>query len=193
MNPSGKYASKATNVHAKVFDLLRKGAIKPLSPVTIFPFSQFEQGFRALQSGYVRGKVVFVAEPDEMVPVMPQEIVSQPLDANSMYLLVGGLGGIGRALAVWMVSKGARNLAFVSRSGASTDDAKEFLATLNRDGTTAVAFACDVSNTEQLKGTLQTLSETMPKIKGVLQCAMVLRVSYLTDLWLLNSLKLMMK
>ena len=141
MNPSGKYASKATSAHAKVFDLLRKRAINPVFPVTVYPFSQFEEALGALQSGNVCGKIVLQADSEETVPVMPRATISQPLDPGATYLLVGGLGGIGRALATYLVSKGARNLAFISRSGAASDDAKEFMNSITQDGIQAIALS----------------------------------------------------
>jgi NAD(P)-dependent dehydrogenase (short-subunit alcohol dehydrogenase family) len=42
-------------------------------------------------------------------------------DAHSTYVIAGGLGGIGRSIARWMVSRGVRNLVLLSRSGVSTD------------------------------------------------------------------------
>ncbi|KAH8588580.1 putative lovastatin nonaketide synthase [Bisporella sp. PMI_857] len=175
MNPGGRHEDKATDAHANIFDLLRKGVIKPLYPVTIYPFSQFEQAFRALQSGTVCGKIVLQAGADEIVPVMPRVAVSQLLDSNSTYVLVGGLGGIGRALAHYLVSQGARHLAFISRSGATSDEAKELMSSLSKDGIQATALACDISKKRNLSLAIQSLAGAMPKIRGAIQCAMVLR------------------
>lgn len=177
MELDGKYWRKATNAHAKVFDLLRKKAIQPLFPVTVYPFSQFEDAFRALQSGTICGKLILQAGHDEIVPVMPPSIAARPLDPNSTFVLVGGLGGLGKALATYLVSQGARYLAFISRSGASNDESREFMRSLSEDGIQTSALACDISDIEQLKAATLQLSKEMPKIKGVIQCAMVLRVS----------------
>jgi len=38
-------------------------------------------------------------------------------DANKVYILVGGLGGLGLEVAYWMVTRGAKKLVLVSRSG----------------------------------------------------------------------------
>ena len=179
MELDGKYWRKATNALAKVFDLLRKKAIRPLFPATVYLFSQFEDAFRALQSGNVCGKIILQPGQNEIVSVMPRSIAPQPLDPNSTFVLVGGLGGLGKALATYLVSRGARHLAFVSRSGASNDESKEFLKSLGEDGIQATALACDISDVEQLKAATLQISKEMPKIKGVIQCAMVLRVSHL--------------
>lgn len=45
------------------------------------------------------------------------------------YVLVGGMGGFGRSIATWIVQKGAKKLAFISRSGDSTPQAKQLVYT----------------------------------------------------------------
>ncbi len=42
-------------------------------------------------------------------------------DPNKAYILVGGLGGLGLEVAYWMVTRGARKLVLVSRSGMYSD------------------------------------------------------------------------
>lgn len=42
-----------------VMDLLRKGTARPASPITSFSVQDIKNGFRALQSGSIIGKVVF--------------------------------------------------------------------------------------------------------------------------------------
>lgn len=43
--------------------------------------------------------------------------------SESMYLFVGGLGGVGRAIALWMIEQGARYVLVVSRNAALHPDA----------------------------------------------------------------------
>jgi NADPH:quinone reductase-like Zn-dependent oxidoreductase len=52
-----------------VFDLLRKGVVQPISPITIFPISNVEAAFRTLQAGKAHGKILVTANPDDMVKV----------------------------------------------------------------------------------------------------------------------------
>ena len=47
---------------------------------------------------------------------------------KQIYLLVGGMGGFGRSIATWMAEKGAKKMAFVSRSGSSTPAAKQLVS-----------------------------------------------------------------
>jgi NAD(P)-dependent dehydrogenase (short-subunit alcohol dehydrogenase family) len=48
--------------------------------------------------------------------------------------MIGGLGGIGRATALWMIERGARNLIFASRSGLSRREAGDTIIALQAKG-----------------------------------------------------------
>src|SRR5262249_9387584 len=106
--------------------LIRDKKIRPPSPIRVFRYGEAQKAFRLLQMGKFFGKVVLVPEDDETVPVMPPAYRDIPIfRADKSYLLVGGLGGIGRSVAEWMFRKGARELGFLSRSGASTEESRE--------------------------------------------------------------------
>ena len=40
-----------------VFELMGKGLVKPISPITIFPIANVESAFRTLQGGKIMGKI----------------------------------------------------------------------------------------------------------------------------------------
>ena len=44
---------------SNVIDLLRKGTVRPASPITSFTVQDIKKGFRAFQSGSIIGKGVF--------------------------------------------------------------------------------------------------------------------------------------
>lgn len=52
-----------------VFDLIRSGAVKPISPITTYSIQDIEKGFRALQSGNTIGKIVFEPQMEDEVMV----------------------------------------------------------------------------------------------------------------------------
>jgi NAD(P)-dependent dehydrogenase (short-subunit alcohol dehydrogenase family) len=111
---------------------------------------------------------------------MPRKRAPLGLSSESSYLLIGGFGGIGRALATAMVERGARNLIFMSRSGAASEKAKETLAELERLGTTVMVANCDISDEQQLVEALSDISAKMPPIKGVVNLAWYMVVSLFT-------------
>jgi NAD(P)-dependent dehydrogenase (short-subunit alcohol dehydrogenase family) len=101
---------------------------------------------------------------------------SFPNDAS--YVISGGLGGIGRSIAYWMVSRGARNLILLSRSGPDKiKKAQAMLAEMERQGVKVRCPVCDVADLASLHRALEVSLASMPPIKGCFQAAMVLRVS----------------
>lgn len=162
-----------------IFDLVAAGKLHPIAPINLYNYRDAAKAFRALQSGKIIGKVVLRANEDEVVPVVPRGVEQRlRLDPDSTYLLAGGLGGIGRSIALMLYSHGARNLAFLSKSGSAKEASQGFLQQLQRLGCAARAYACDISDREELSHVVQRCQSDMSPIKGVIQCAMTLRVSF---------------
>lgn len=99
-------------------------------------------------------------------PITP--VVLQP---DATYVLVGGLGGLGKAVAGLMADRGARHLLFLSRSGAQTLEDFQFLSSMSRRGVKALALPVDICDEDGLRRALS--SSGMPPIKGAVQCAAV--------------------
>lgn len=81
-----------------------------------------------------------------------------------------------------MVSHGAKNLAFFSRSGSARPDARALLDGLAKQGIRACAYACDIGNAKQVEQTFKRVKQEMPPIKGVLQAAMSLADAAFTNM-----------
>jgi NADP-dependent 3-hydroxy acid dehydrogenase YdfG len=108
---------------------------------------------------------------------MPAKPPETQLHADATYVLIGGLGGIGRAFAVEMIKYGARNLAIFSRSGASNENAKSAVEQMTKEGVTVKVFACDVGDEAALQVALAEVKETMPSVRGVIHGGLVIRNS----------------
>lgn len=76
-----------------------------------------------------------------------------------------------------MASQGAKNLIILSRSGATTEDARKLVVELQDAGVQIEAMACDLTNGDDLKERMEETLKRMPPIRGVIQGAMVLEVS----------------
>lgn len=93
--------------------------------------------------------------------------------SEAAYLLVGGLGGIGRAVSNWMVENGARHLIYLSRSGRSQSN-NAFIEELQAQGCQPVIINGSVSNI----GDVERAIAASPKpISGVINLGMVQKVS----------------
>lgn len=104
---------------------------------------------------------------------MPCSAPQAALKENATYILVGGMGGIGRALAVRLVEAGAKHLIFLSRSGATTPAAIDLVSALQHAGVTVTVAKCDVGNISQLQAAINNVSQSSPPIKGVFNLGMV--------------------
>ncbi|KAI6316431.1 hypothetical protein MCOR30_009327 [Pyricularia oryzae] len=160
---------------------VRSGLVKPPSPCRVFPIGDVHEAFRLMQTGQHMGKMVFSWSGDTTVPVLKPNpfsvVASMPsqLDADATYLLVGGLGGIGRSISRMLVDMGARKLCFISRSGLSSAPARALVAELQALQCRVTAYACDAADASQLARTIASCQSDSGPVRGVVQCAMVLR------------------
>ena len=163
----------------EVFVLLSRGILKPVTPVTIYPLSDMETAFRLMQMGKHRGKIALSWGEDDIVSQMKNRQSGPPasLDPAASYLLVGGLGGLGRSLAGLLVDLGARHLCFISRSGAASNMAKAFIRNMASLNVHVVVYQCDIADSNALRVVLEAHSTSQPPIKGAFQCAMALHDS----------------
>ena len=77
----------------------------------------------------------------------------------------------------WMTRLKVKNIILMSRSGIKSENALSMARDLQQAGVRLKAYACDVSDFEQLNQTLRLCAKEMPPIRGVIQSSMVLRVS----------------
>jgi len=161
----------------KAFELVRNGTVKPVAPIKVYDYTELEKVFRIMQEGKHIGKLVFKISPESIVNAAPKKRNSLNLDPNGTYVLVGGLGGLGRGMALYFAKHGAKNIAFISRSGAASLESKKLLQELHSSDINAIAYACDIADKEKLTSTISQIKQEMPVIKGVIQAAMVLKDS----------------
>lgn len=165
----------ARDVLVEVLALFTRGKLRGPDPIETYTFSELQQAFRKMQTGRHMGKLVAVATPEDVVKHITDSSGGPLFHSDAAYLLVGGLGGIGRATALWMASRGARHLVFLSRSGLKSEAARDTVNALQVANCTATVFVCDVADAAQLASTLETARQKVPPIRGVIQGAMVLR------------------
>ncbi|KAI5861319.1 hypothetical protein GGS23DRAFT_598486 [Durotheca rogersii] len=157
------------------------GHVTAIEPSTVFDAKQIQRAFRYLEDGDHLGKVVVrFPEPGTEAPLPsapPPRCVE--LDPEATYLLVGGVGGLGRSIATWMVERGARHLTFLSRSAGTSEVSQTLFRELESMGCSITAVAGRVDRMEDLQLAIQ---QSKTQIKGVLQLAMVLKDVPMVDM-----------
>jgi NADPH:quinone reductase-like Zn-dependent oxidoreductase/NAD(P)-dependent dehydrogenase (short-subunit alcohol dehydrogenase family)/SAM-dependent methyltransferase len=155
--------------------LLTEGKIRHPAPLNSYPVSELERAFRHLQGGKNIGRIMITLDRSDIVPQLLLERQSWRFDENASYLIAGGLGGLGRAIARWMVDRGAKHLILPSRSGAISKAALELVSELTSRSVKVTVPKCDVSCEASLARLLDDCADTMPPIKGCINAAMVLQ------------------
>ncbi|KAK2008695.1 ketoacyl-synt-domain-containing protein [Colletotrichum eremochloae] len=165
------------DIFSSVFPLVRHGELKPVTPVMCHHIAQVEDAFRLMQAGKHMGKIVldFEMHDNETIRVAKSIRRIAKLPSNATYVLVGGLGGLGRSLSNLLVSQGARNLCFLGLSGAASREAQSLVKSLKASGVRVKVIVCDVANEAQVRQALKDCARGMPPIKGIIQAAMLLR------------------
>lgn len=155
------------------FALVQNGEIEPPGPIKSFTYGDAQKAFRTLQIGKFFGKIILTPDDNELVPITPASFADGNIfSPQKSYLLVGGLGGIGRSLSEWMFRRGARKIAFLSRSGAQSKEAQDTVAWLHERGAETFIFKANVDRLDEVQPVIDNLRDNLG---GIFQAAMVLR------------------
>jgi hypothetical protein len=170
------FLSSLYSLLQSMVNFLRDGHIKPLPIARIFKTSEVEEMFRDMQKGSHIGKFILELRSATGTPLFQDvPLVKRShfqLDSTASYLLIGGLGGLGRSISVWMVQHGARNLTFLSRSAGSGEHDQEFAREVESMGCTVQFATGSVTNPSDVTRAVDGM--TAP-LKGIIQMSMVLR------------------
>ena len=100
---------------------------------------------------------------------------------DATYLVTGGLGMLGRSVAKWLMSKGAKYLVLTGRN-ASSEAAQGLFSAAEINGAAIHVVAADIGRDEDVSRLMQTISNEFPPLKGVVHSAGVLDDGILAQL-----------
>ncbi|KAM0251871.1 hypothetical protein ACHAQJ_007984 [Trichoderma viride] len=155
----------------RIFADFDAGLFTPL-PVTAMPIGDIEKAFRLMQSRKHTGKIVLEASDQSSIQARVQPL---QLHADGTYIIVGGLGSLGKHLCRHLQIKGARHIALFTRQkyhGAAKAE-KERKLTVIPDAT-VIIVTCDVGDARVVQQTAKELLQIMPPVRGILHGGMVL-------------------
>jgi myxalamid-type polyketide synthase MxaC len=99
--------------------------------------------------------------------------IQSDVRADSTYLITGGLGGLGLAVAEQLVEQGVRHLALAGRSAPGVEAAEQ-IAKWEKTGVQVTVASADVAREDQVRELLNAIGESMPPLRGVIHAAGVL-------------------
>ncbi|KAF8246071.1 ketoacyl-synt-domain-containing protein [Wilcoxina mikolae CBS 423.85] len=153
----------------QIVGLFRSAHVNAIQPLRRFPLNELPSAMRYFMQGIHTGKVVIdyehAASKLQVVPTKKRLTFRD----DGTYMIVGGLGGLGRSIAPFMVERGARHLLIMSRSGAGSANAASLVDQLRKFGVKVTIVKGDVSRKEDVARAVKEV--TLP-IVGVIQAPM---------------------
>lgn len=158
----------------EMFSYCQEGRLQAQLFPRLFEADDIASAFRHMQTGRHIGKIVV------KMPEVPHSLKYKPIEKRYIfpptksYLLVGGFGGIGRVLATWMVTNGARHLVIMSRSEGQSESDQAYVKELESQGCTVAVVHGSVEDADSVE---QAVSASEHELAGVVNLSLVLRVN----------------
>jgi acyl transferase domain-containing protein/acyl carrier protein len=164
------------NVHATLIDLDATPGEESLTALCKEICGDEEEDEVAL-----RGQRRYVARLVHHTLAESQSSLPALFRPDSTYLITGGLGGVGLRTAQWMIEQEARHLVLMGRRGAS-DEMEAKLQAMRERGAAITVIKGDVAREDHLAAALTRIRDTLPPLRGIFHCAVVLDDSILVQL-----------
>jgi NAD(P)-dependent dehydrogenase (short-subunit alcohol dehydrogenase family)/acyl carrier protein len=155
----------------EVLGLFESKDLRPLAH-RVFPAASVAEALRYMGQAKHVGKLI-ISMQDSWGLQVDCGSTPKPIDANGSYIVTGGLGGLGLAVAERLVQRGARHLALVGRSGPSTS-AQTAVEALRRQGAEVMICQADITERRQTQQIITSVQHSMGPLRGIVHAAMVL-------------------
>lgn len=142
--------------------------------------SEFEQGFKTSLSAVRKGtKYSRSIEKRHQI----EQISELPYRKDGVYLITGGLGGIGLSLAEYLVYAQDATVVLLSRTPLSEkkEQIKHIIDSCNKNKKRVYTFAVDILDEKKLKELAGEITKTVGQVNGIYHAAGVLKDSLIKD------------
>ena len=146
----------------RVMARVSTGELGPL-PYTVWPLADVGSAIEFMREARHIGKNVIRIPP----------LARDNFRPDRTYLVTGGLGGIGCAVARWLAENGARTIVLNGRRDPDSD-AREVIRELREDGADVRVEVADVTDPSSVDSLLARIDETLPRLGGVIHSVGVL-------------------
>ena len=156
---------------------IERGEWQPL-PVCSFSSSDPAEPFRFMAQARHIGKICIHMEPT--LDVLPRR--DMPLfHRDGSYLITGGLGGVGLAVAEWMAAQGAGKLLLVSRRKPNAE-AMAAMRRMEALGTQVETVAADITRASDGEAMMARIRAGAYRLRGIFHAAAVIDDALLADM-----------
>ncbi|KAF2733888.1 hypothetical protein EJ04DRAFT_604239 [Polyplosphaeria fusca] len=161
-----------------VFDWLEKGNIRPI-PVLIYSISQLQDAVRMIQEKPDTSKIVIEAPKEALVSTRFRPLT---LDRSATYIVVGGLGKLGRQINDHLSELGAGHIVLITRRSLPADEKRKLEIALGSRDTQVHILNCDISLPQDVARLSEFLAAHLPPVKGIIQASMILQDRRLSEM-----------
>ncbi|MCP4121637.1 MAG: SDR family NAD(P)-dependent oxidoreductase [Bacteroidetes bacterium] len=151
----------------EVLAQFNKGVYKPLQH-KVFGVDSVKEAFTFMSRAQHLGKIIIELE-GRNPQIHLNSSSKTTFDPSATYLLTGGYGGIGLTFTEWMVSRGARNLILVGRSGPKPE-AVAIIERLKGKGAEIRIEKADVADLASMAPIIEAIPNNNP-LKGIMHLA----------------------
>ena len=145
-----------------IMERLVSGELKPIIH-SRWPLAEAGAALTFMRSARHLGKIV----------VTPPPLVTGRLKKDRTYLVTGGLGGIGCAVAGWLADRGAGTIVLNGRRQPDTE-AEEAIQELREQGVEVRVELADVTDLDAVDAMLERMDRELPPLGGVIHSVGVL-------------------
>ncbi|TLS29970.1 hypothetical protein PpBr36_02598 [Pyricularia pennisetigena] len=179
-SPSSPSTTRGGQLLDGVLSLWRQGQLQGLPGIRprLFDVGNLADAFRALAATGAKNTsppvgrgVVSVSFGDSSPVRVAAASYHTVFSPDKSYLLVGCLGGLGRSMSRWMLSRGARRFVFLGRSGTDREAAARLVQDLELSGGSVTVVRGDVADAADVERAVAASAAAGP-IGGVVQAAM---------------------
>ena len=182
----------ARTVFAEVMDLLAQGVLSPL-PCRTFDHTEVKEAFRTMQKAQHMGKIVVRSAAltkelngwSESRQEEAQRLPEEKTQPGGTWLVSGGLGGFGLALARHLAKRGASSLVLASRRGMATPGAEELVREFADKGVALEIVACDMADKAAVRDLLARFgseNSDLPPLESIIHTAAVFNDKALSNM-----------
>ena len=158
------------------YRLYKQQSISPIGRIGVKNISELNSAVSSYSDNFSNAKtLISYTQSETPLRVLPKRPTLK-FRPDATYLLVGCLGGLGRSLTSWMMERGARRFAFLSRSGTDSEQAAILVRDIEAAGVSVQVVRGDATSRDDVDRALKGIPAEYP-VRGVVQAAMVLRVS----------------
>jgi acyl transferase domain-containing protein/short-subunit dehydrogenase/acyl carrier protein len=161
-------------------DTIFKQNKMPVVPITRYPAQKMALVKDKLISDDFFGKLVIdVYQQPVLLSQRFAVCIAQP---NASYIVTGGFSGLGLVTLQWLADNQANEIIVFSRSGPTTELARETITSLKTQGVNVISFKVDISDRNSVQTAVNALKLNCKPIKGVIHSGAVVDDAHLADL-----------